>query len=65
MAQASHQLTHNRFKAWLDRHGMSVSEAAEALGVDRRTISNWKVKEPPKVVLMACAAYSVGLKPIE
>lgn len=67
LSMASHSSTprYNRFKAWMDRHGMSVSEAATALGVAKRTIVNWRKTEPPTPILLACAAYSMGVKPIE
>ena len=47
------------FRHWLDRHGLSLSQAAEALGLSRRTIAYYVSGEQPipKTVLLATEGY--------
>ena len=52
------------FKRWLDRHSLTIRGAAEILGCSPATVQAWRKKEPPRYVLLACAAYSVGMAPI-
>jgi hypothetical protein len=52
------------FARWMDRHKLSSYSAAVALGCSRTSVQKWREKEPPLYVLMACAAYSVGVAPI-
>jgi hypothetical protein len=48
------------FKAWIDRHGLTLDEAARALGLSRRTIAYYRSGEQPipKTVLLATEGYS-------
>lgn len=47
------------FRHWQDRNGLSLAEAAKALGMTRRTISQYRTgsRPVPRVVLLACAGY--------
>jgi hypothetical protein len=57
-------LKSNPFAAWMDRHHLSIRAAAEALGASKGAVLNWRRKGAPPYVLLACAAYSMGLKPV-
>ena len=52
------------FARWMDRHKLSSYTAATALGCSRTSVQKWRETEPPLYILMACAAYSVGVAPI-
>ena len=50
------------FLEWRLRHGLSLSKAAEALGVSRRMIAYYAngEKNVPKHILLACRGWEVG-----
>ena len=50
------------FDAWMMQHGFSASRAADALGMSRRNIINYRTatRPIPKVVLLACKAVDMG-----
>jgi DNA-binding XRE family transcriptional regulator len=52
-----------RFLEWRLRHALSLSKAAEALGVSRRTIAYYSNGERkiPKPILLACRGWEVDL----
>jgi hypothetical protein len=50
------------FDAWMMQHGFSASKAADALGMSRRNIINYRTatRPIPKVVRLACKAVDMG-----
>lgn len=50
-----------RFLEWRLRHGLSLSKAAEALGLSRRTVAYYSNGERkiPKPILLACRGWEV------
>ena len=52
-----------RFLEWRLRHGLSLSKAAEALGLSRRTIAYYSNGERkiPKPILLACRGWEAEL----
>lgn len=70
-------MTPQEFRAWRRAQGLSLSEAAKALGVTRRMIMLYdKGEKPdagapdgiaeitiPRAIALACAAIAAGLKP--
>lgn len=50
------------FLAWRMRHGLSLSKAAEALGVSRRMVAYYSngEKAVPKPILLACMGWEVS-----
>jgi DNA-binding XRE family transcriptional regulator len=51
-----------RFRAWLERSGMTYDQAAVALGLARRTVANYANGERvPRHVALACAAIEAGV----
>lgn len=48
------------FLDWRTRHGLSLSEAAQALGISRRMVAYYSSgeREVPRTVLLACFTYS-------
>jgi len=50
------------FDAWMMQHGFSASRAADALGMSRRNIINYRTasRPIPKVVKLACKAVDMG-----
>jgi hypothetical protein len=57
--QAGETMPAARFRAWMERHGMSLDRAAEALGLSRRTIAYYLSGEQPipKTVMLATEGY--------
>ena len=55
-------LTKDDFKRWMRDNGLSLSGAAEVLGLSRRTIAYYAsgAKSVPRVVFLACMALSSG-----
>ncbi len=49
------------FLEWRARHGLSLSKAAEALGLSRRMVAYYSSGEKPvpKAVLLACRGWEV------
>ena len=52
------------FLEWRMRHGLSLSKAAEALGVSRRMVAYYSngEKKVPKPILLACRGWEVGAR---
>lgn len=52
------------FLDWRLRHGLSLTKAAEALGVSRRMIAYYSngEKKLPKPILLACRGWEVGAR---
>jgi hypothetical protein len=50
------------FLEWRLRHGLSLSKAAEALGISRRMVAYYSngEKKLPKPILLACRGWEVG-----
>ncbi len=48
--------SHERFDAWMRRNGLSLTTAAEALGLSRRMVSYYRTAQRPipKTVWLAC-----------
>lgn len=51
-----------RFLEWRLRHGLSLSGAAEALGLSRRMVAYYSngEKRVPRPILLACTGWEVG-----
>jgi hypothetical protein len=51
------------FLEWRLRHGLSLSKAAEALGVSRRMVAYYSngEKKVPRPILLACRGWEAGL----
>jgi len=49
------------FRRWQDRHGLSLAQAAAALGVSRRTASQYRtgMRPVPRTVLLALRGWEV------
>ncbi|BAP88325.1 putative uncharacterized protein [Burkholderiales bacterium GJ-E10] len=52
-------MTPDEFGAWMDRNGLSLSSAAQSLGMTRRMIAHYRTgsKPIPKVVGLACKGW--------
>jgi hypothetical protein len=50
------------FLEWRLRHGLSLSKAADALGISRRMVAYYSngEKKVPKPILLACRGWEVG-----
>lgn len=57
--QAGEIMPAKAFRAWMQRHGMTLDAAAEALGLSRRTIAYYLSEEQaiPKTVMLATEGY--------
>ena len=57
--QAGDAMPADAFRAWVDRHGLTLDRAAEALGLSRRTIAYYLSGEQPvpKTVMLATEGY--------
>jgi hypothetical protein len=56
-----------RFLEWRLRHALSLSQAAEALGVSRRMVAYYSNggKKVPKPILLACRGWEVSLRQVQ
>lgn len=69
LAEAGSVLDHDRreakdFYSWFRFHGLSVKRASSLLGCSPNAIQSWKKSPPPRYVLMACYALTMGLDPV-
>ena len=57
--QAGETMPSAAFRAWMDRHGLTLDRAADALGLSRRTIAYYLSGEQPvpKTVMLATEGY--------
>lgn len=57
--QAGDAMPADAFRAWMNRHGLTLDRAAEALGLSRRTIAYYLSGEQPvpKTVMLATEGY--------
>jgi len=53
------QTSHEQLDAWMRRNGLSLTTAAEALGLSRRMVSYYRTAQRsiPKTVWLACLGY--------
>ena len=53
------------FRRWQDRHGLSLSKAAEAIGLSRRTVSQYRTgaRPVPRTVALACKGWEAEHRP--
>ncbi|MCW2242256.1 helix-turn-helix domain-containing protein [Azospirillum canadense] len=51
-----------RFRAWMERHGLSLDRAADELGIGRRLVAYYRSgdKEIPRTIALACAGYDAA-----
>lgn len=51
--------SHEQFDAWIHRNGLSLTSAAEALGLSRRMVSYYRTAQRPipKTVWLACLGW--------
>jgi hypothetical protein len=49
------------FRRWQDRNGLSLNSAAEAIGLTRRTVSQYRTgaRSVPRTVTLACKGWEV------
>ncbi|MCC6778301.1 MAG: DUF2442 domain-containing protein [Hyphomicrobiales bacterium] len=54
----------DRFAAWMEKHGLSLNAAADALGLSRRMIAHYRTgsRPIPRVVALACEGLSARWK---
>jgi len=47
------------FRRWQDRHGLSLAQAADAIGLSRRTVSQYRTgaRHVPRTVALACKGW--------
>lgn len=57
--QAGEAMPAEAFRAWIERHGLTLDRAAEALGLSRRTVAYYLSGEQPvpKTVVLATEGY--------
>ena len=57
--QAGEAMPADAFRAWIERHGLTLDRAAEALGLSRRTIAYYLSGEQavPKTVMLATEGF--------
>lgn len=57
--QAGEAMPAEAFRAWMERHGLTLDRAADALGLSRRTIAYYLSGEQPvpKTVMLATEGY--------
>lgn len=57
--QAGEAMPAAAFRAWIERHGLTLDRAAEALGLSRRTVAYYLSGEQPvpKTVMLATEGY--------
>ncbi len=53
------------FARWLQKSQLSIRKASCVLGCSTTSVINWKRRGAPLYILLACAAWSYGLPPIE
>lgn len=53
------QVSHQMFESWMHRNGLSLSSAAEALGISRRMVSYYRTarKPIPRPIWLACLGW--------
>lgn len=53
------------FRHWQERNHLSLSEAAEAIGLTRRTVSQYRTgaRPVPRTVILACKGWEAERKP--
>ena len=58
--EQSDMIENVRFRQWQDSHALSLAEAAKAIGLSRRTISQYRTgaRPVPRVVALACKGWS-------
>ncbi len=58
--EQSDMIENVRFRQWQDSHALSLAEAAKAIGLSRRTISQYRTgaRTVPRVVTLACKGWS-------
>ena len=49
------------FSAWMDRNGLSLTTAADALGMTRRMMAHYRTgsRAIPRVVALACMGWEI------
>jgi hypothetical protein len=62
---ASNRADARRFLEWRLKHGLSLTKAAEALGLSRRMVAYYSngEKPVPRTVLLACRGWEAGPSP--
>ncbi len=60
------EVSHQMFDGWMHRHGLSLSAAAEALGISRRMVSYYRTaqKPIPRQTWLACLGWE-AIRPEE
>jgi len=59
--EQSGEVSHQMFETWMTRNGLSLTTAAESLGVSRRMISYYKTatKPIPRAIWLACLGWEI------
>jgi DNA-binding XRE family transcriptional regulator len=58
----------NPIIAWRERHGLTQTAAAAALGCGRRSLQAWeneRAGQIPLYILLACAAVALKIRPVK
>lgn len=60
LEQAGEVMPSADFKVWMSRHGLSLTTAAQALGLSRRTVTAYSSGTAliPKHIMLACAGWT-------
>jgi hypothetical protein len=61
LAQAGRAMPTEAFRAWMNTHHLSLTEAAAAIGLTRRTVSQYSSgnRPIPRTVALACKGWEV------
>ena len=55
------EVSHQMFDAWMQRNGLSLSTAAQALGISRRMVSYYRTAQKviPRAMWLACLGWEI------
>lgn len=53
------------FVTWMRFHGFTIRDASLALGASKGAVQNWQRRPPPRYILMACYAVTMGIPPVQ
>lgn len=59
------QVANVNFRRWQDRHQLSLTDAAKAIGLTRRTVSQYRTgaRPVPRTVTLACKGWEMEQRP--
>lgn len=58
------RMSAEEFRTWMARHGMTLDDAAAALGIARRLVAHYRKGDVaiPRTVALACAGYETAVR---